>query len=663
MPYRLQELIDASQVQAFLDSFSGVAGIPTAILGRDGSTVAMSGWRDICLDYHQAHPESLQCCLDSNARVMAALEKGEGLIRYTCPHGFMKAAFALVVDGEHLGTMLTGQMLLEPPDEEQFLTLARRFGFDEESYLAALRAVPVMEPQQVDRNLACLQQLTDLVVSIANSARREKVSARSSDLFARRYASILETTADGFWIIDGTGRCLEANAVCAANLGYSLEELRGMSLREVDGGETTEEMATRTAAIKREGFGRFEALHRRKDGTLMEVEVSTSYIVEEDLFIAFIRDISREKQAAAELQASEERFRLLYERAPMPYQSLDADGRILDVNPAWLQMSGYGRDEVIGRPIADLLTAESVQLLQERFPRFVATGGVHDAEFQFRRKDGEAITVVVEGRIGYDLHGAFKQTHCMLYDVTERKRAEEEIRLLNEQLEQRVSERTAELESFCYSISHDLRAPLRAIDGFTRILREEYEPRLDDLGKDLCSRISGNAVRMGALIDDLLAFSRTGRTSLEPEQLDMTLLVRSVFEEVLPEEGRDRVQLQLEQLPVVVADRTTLRQVWVNLLDNALKYSSRQAQAVIKVGGRLEGNKVVYYVRDNGVGFNMDYANKLFGVFLRAHSPSEFPGTGVGLAIVERIIHRHGGRVWAEGEEGRGATFYFSLPA
>jgi PAS domain S-box-containing protein len=1051
MPYRLQELIDVSQLQAFLDSFSGVSGIPTAIMGRDGSVIASSGWSEICLAYHRAHPEALQCCIDSNARVVAELAETSGIFRYTCPHGFMKAAFALVVDREHLGTMVAGQVLLEPPDKEQFRERAGRYGFDEEQYLAALREVPVIAPQQLDRNLACLQKLTDLIVAMANGARREMAAARSSALLAQRYASILETTADGFWIIDSEGRCLEANAVCAANLGYSPDELRGMTLRDIDAGDSDEEMAERTAIMKRDGFGRFESFHRRKDGSLMAVEVSTSHIADEDIFIAFIRDISENKRAEASLRESEqrfrslfesmqegvalhemiidergkpedyrildvnsaytvitgidrrkavgalgselygtstppylhefsqplltgipfnfetyfppmglhfrisvfspaegqfatvftditrskqaednlrqseerfrslfqqapvpyqsldmsgnllevnnawcqmmgyepsevigtnmgtylseyarpllqdrmsliassgflsgvpcqlirkdgttvdviveggvgydsqgcfkqthcilidvterkrtddalreseERFRLLYERAPMPYQSLGTEGQILDVNPAWLQMSGYLRDEVIGHPIADFLTSESVLLLKERFPRFLSTGAVHDAEFQFRCKDGEEKTVAVEGRIGYDVQGNFKQTHCMLYDVTEKKKAEEalqasqqrlqflltstpaviytcrasgdfgatfisdnvrilmgyeprdflqdsgfwlehihpedrprvlediatlathghhiheyrfrakdgsyrwmhdelilvrgtdgiplecvgcwmdvtqrreaedEVHRLNEQLEQRVEERTAELaasnrelEAFCYSISHDLRAPLRAIDGCTKILQEDYEPRLDEAGKDLCTRIGSNAVRMGALIDDLLTFSRVGRASLELEQLDMSSLARMTFEELVPLEERQRIEFCLDRLPPAMADATTIGQVWANLLDNAVKYSSKQPDAVIKVTGRQEGDKLVYCVRDNGVGFDMAYSNKLFGVFLRAHSPAEFPGTGVGLAIVERIIHRHGGQVWAEGEVGKGASFYFSLPA
>jgi two-component system sensor kinase len=167
---------------------------------------------------------------------------------------------------------------------------------------------------------------------------------------------------------------------------------------------------------------------------------------------------------------------------------------------------------------------------------------------------------------------------------------------------------------------------------------------------------------MGALIDDLLAFSRVGRSSLEPERLDMALLCRSAFEELLVLEDRGRIEFRLESLPDAEADRATMGQVWANLLGNALKYSSREPRALIEVGGRREGVENIYFVRDNGVGFDMAYVDKLFGVFLRVHSPVEFPGTGVGLAIVERIVQRHGGRVWAEGEVGKGATFFFALP-
>jgi len=247
--------------------------------------------------------------------------------------------------------------------------------------------------------------------------------------------------------------------------------------------------------------------------------------------------------------------------------------------------------------------------------------------------------------------------------------AGEKIRLLNEELERRVKDRTAqlelankELEGFSYSVSHDLRAPLRAIAGFARILNQEHAGVLDAAGLRLLQIISDNVGKMGQLIDDLLAFSRLGRHELKITALDMGPLVGEVAAELQEATGGRPIDWLLEPLPRVPGDRALMRQVWFNLLANAVKFTRQQERPVIAVGCRQEGDETVFYVKDNGVGFDMKYVGKVFEVFQRLHSDEEFEGTGVGLALVKRIISRHGGRVWAEGKVGGGAGFYFTLP-
>jgi signal transduction histidine kinase len=250
-----------------------------------------------------------------------------------------------------------------------------------------------------------------------------------------------------------------------------------------------------------------------------------------------------------------------------------------------------------------------------------------------------------------------------------RKRAEKDLFSLNKQLEQRVIERTEqleaankELESFSYSVSHDLRAPLRAVDGFSKFILEDYENKLDSEGKRLLKLIRSNTQKMDHLITDLLALSRVTRCELNFSGIDMTQMAISMFNETAAPDVPDKMSLKVESLPEAYADPVYMRQVWANLIANAIKFSSKEKKPVIKICGRNENGFNVYYVNDNGVGFNPEYTHKLFGVFQRLHKSEDFEGTGVGLAIVQRIIHRHSGKVWAEGTEGKGATFYFSLP-
>jgi len=350
---------------------------------------------------------------------------------------------------------------------------------------------------------------------------------------------------------------------------------------------------------------------------------------------------------------------------------VDEQLRIVYVNDHACHSLGYSREELCRMTVMDIdpdLTLEELHKLRGKIDEEFLSGRRDYFETRHRTRDGHIFPVEIVVSL-FETDGV-KYSLNIARDITERKQAEAEIRKLNQELEQRVAERTEqlqaankELEAFSYSVSHDLRAPLRAIDGFSHILLEDYAGRLDEEGKHLLNVVRNNTGRMGQLIDDMLQFSRTGRIEINSSDIDMEKLAREVFEELqamVPVGAK--LQFQIEHIPVARGDLAMMRQVFVNLLSNAIKFSRIREVPMIGVGGFIERDEAVYYVKDNGVGFNMQYADQLFGVFKRLHSVNEFEGTGIGLAIVKRIITRHGGRVWAEGKVNEGATMYFSLP-
>jgi light-regulated signal transduction histidine kinase (bacteriophytochrome) len=291
--------------------------------------------------------------------------------------------------------------------------------------------------------------------------------------------------------------------------------------------------------------------------------------------------------------------------------------------------------------------------------------------YQNGEKEKRAAELIIANKeLAYQNEEKEKRAAELIRKNRELKKAEDDIRKLNDELEQKVIERTAQLESankelgsFSYSVSHDLRAPIRAINGYTKILMEDYSASLDGEGMDVLHSIFRNSKKMGNLIDDLLAFSRLGRKQVTLSAIDMNLLVALVKEEIIFEAGENIPIYSMTDLPSAEGDQSLIKQVWVNLISNAIKYSKHKEQTRIEIGGYKQDGQAVFFVKDQGAGFDMQYYDKLFGVFQRLHSQEEFDGTGIGLAIVEKIVKRHNGSIWADATINEGASFYFSLPA
>jgi PAS domain S-box-containing protein len=443
-------------------------------------------------------------------------------------------------------------------------------------------------------------------------------------------------------------------------------------------GEDQEAARRAVAAALGGTAGRFQGFSPTRAGTPKWWDVIVMPIQSgegrTERLLSVARDISDVKRAEAELLETNRFLDSLIENLPVMVFIKDAHTlRYVRQNRATTDLLGLSNEEVIGKSDRDFLPPEQADFVRAKDREVLATGGLVDIPEQsiHTRLLGVRILHTMKMPIP-DEHGRPKFLLGISVDITERKLAEHAIRELNAELEHNAAQLKAtnkELESFSYSVSHDLRAPLRAIDGFALMMEEDYKDRLDAEGHRYLAVIRQNSRRMGALIDDLLAFSRLGRQPVARGEINIDSLVREVVGEVLQTElpgGHNPAsaapQIDVQPLPPARGDRGLLRQVWVNLIDNAVKYSSRTAQPFIQVSGRRVGTENQYSVRDNGVGFDMEYAEQLFGVFQRLHRADEFGGTGVGLAIVHRVVTRHGGRVWAEGKVNHGAVFSFALP-
>jgi len=396
---------------------------------------------------------------------------------------------------------------------------------------------------------------------------------------------------------------------------------------------------------------------RNADGEAVRMIGTTQDVTQR---VTMEQELKRHREQLEELV--EERTRTIRRQAQIIEQTNDSvittdlDGVVTSWNHGAVRVFGYGVEEALGRHIGFVYPEASGEFLEKEVIAPLKAKGTHEVEVQLKRKDGTLFPAFLSLSLLYDESGRPEGMVGYGVDISELKKREEELRLLAERLE--ASNR--ELESFSYSVSHDLRAPLRAIDGFSQALVEDYGDRLDGTALDYLSRIRRGAQRLGTLIDDLLQLSRVNRGELRREPVDLGQMAHSVMEELRAAEPHRKVALHLGTRMTAEGDPRLLRALVENLLGNAWKFTSKEEKAEIRFE-RLASDPRVFYVADNGVGFDMRHANKLFGAFQRLHRASEFPGSGIGLATVQRIVHRHGGRVWAEAESGRGATFYFTL--
>jgi len=510
--------------------------------------------------------------------------------------------------------------------------------------------VGIVGPEHGSVLLVCVAVtvLSALALDTAQQLRRQNIEREYVEAL-RLLAAIIESSDDAILSESLDGFITTWNKGAERLYGYTAAEAIGQSISLVVPPEHQEELHDLLQCIRRgEGVERHESVRLCKDGRRVYVSLTLSPLKDESGRItgasAIVRDITGRKQAEKRIA----HLASFPELNPAPIFETDLEGKISYANPSALRMFQSRQADAMLREWASLL--ELFKTGRERgITREVEVDGVFFLQEIYHTPEPGTV-------------------RAYLVDITGRKQVEDDIQQLNEELEQRVMERTAELaasnkelEAFTYSVSHDLRAPLRHIDGFSKILLERYSGDLDAKGRHYLEEVRTATQNMGRLVDELLELSRIGRQELQLQFAGLSSLFEEVRTELMKDTGSRQIEWRIASLPFVECDLTLMRQVVTNLLSNAVKFTRPRDRAVIEVGQMQQGIETVVFVRDNGVGFKMKYAYKLFGVFQRLHRAEDFEGTGVGLATVQRIIHKHNGRVWAEAELDQGATFYFTL--
>ncbi|HKS94534.1 MAG TPA: PAS domain S-box protein, partial [Terriglobia bacterium] len=485
-------------------------------------------------------------------------------------------------------------------------------------------------------------------------------------------AALLDLSNDAILVHDLSSAITFWSQGAARQYGWRKEEALGQRAHKLLRTQFPMPLAEIEAEVMREGRWEGDLVHATRDGR--PIIVASRWVLqktdsgEPKAILEVATDITERKRGEEALRRAGVYNRSLIEASPDPLVTISPSGKITDVNRATETITGLATADLIGNDFSDYFTEPAKA--RAGYEQVFREGSVRDYELEVRGRDGQVTPVLYNASVYRDETGKVIGVFAAARDITERKRAEAEIKRLNQSLERRVADRTVELasanrelEAFAYSVSHDLRAPLRHMDGFLTLLVKSGYDRLDETGRRYLDKVSTASRTMAGLIDDLLQFSRMGRKEIHKTVVSLGQLVEQVRHE-LESEGSGRVvNWEVGPLPEVTGDAAMLRLVLGNLLGNALKFTSPRPQARIEIGSRSsEAGEDVIWVRDNGAGFDMRYVAKLFNVFQRLHPASEFEGTGIGLANVRRIIERHGGRVWAEGVIGAGATFYFSLP-
>lgn len=665
MPYIFSDVVDIQSVQSLMDNLWNITGISTSIIDVDGTVLVASGWQDICTQFHRQHPETNVRCLESDSYLAKHLNNSPGLpecgyIEYTCRNGMMNIGIPIVIEGRHLANIFLGQFFYAPPDEEFFRHQARRFGFDESDYLAAVNKVPIFSRHKVIEIAGFNTGLVGLLTRMGIEKIRQLEAQSELQESEGKFRNLFESSNDTIYIVGRGGQILEANHMACEHFGFSHQELLQKTMPELLTPDEVSKISNRIQEIQEKGRLIFEAVHVRKGNIPFAVEVSVrpfTYQGQQAL-LATSRDITDRKRAEAKVQESERRLATLMSNLTgMVYRCRnDQEWTMEFVSNGCRALTGHPPEDLIENnklSFGDIIHPEDHEKVWQQIQVGLRKNEPFQVEYRIRTAADEERWVLELGRGVSASGGGLVALEGFITDITERKKAEEILR----QSDRMKSE-------FIKTVAHEFRTPLTSIQGFSEVLltHDQLSPEVQ---RESLRYIYERSVALADMVDDILDIARieAGRgLSLKVSPCLVMELFRQVepFLKIQGTKYRFEVNLAEKDLLLEI-DKRKMGQVLVNLLSNAIKFSPEGS--LVQIRGDFFQGKYRISIADQGVGMTQEQAAMVFDKFYRIDaSDTAVEGIGLGMSIVKHIVEAHGEKLWVKSELGKGTTVSFTLP-
>lgn len=659
MRVKLHEILDFEKVNHLLEGFYKTTGFLTAILDLEGNILSQSGWRQICTEFHRVNPETTKKCFISDTELANKMANGEEFHCYQCLNGLVDVAVPIVIKGEHIANLFTGQFLFNKPDESFFAKQAEIYSFDKGAYLKALREVPIVSKEKVQVAMDFLLDVTKLI-SEMTLQKQEQIELNLALKESEERFKALHNASFGGIVIHDKGKILECNHGLSEITGYMYNELIGMD------GLLLIALDTRDLVLNNilSGYEKpYEALGIRKNGEIfpLRLEARTVPYKGKDVRTVEFRDITEMKKADAALRKSEAIKNKMVSNIGDVIEIIDRNAINLYQSPNIESLFGWKPEELVGKNTWDIIHPDDVAWGQHFLDNLAKVDGTTGTtELRYKRKDGEYVWIevtVVNLLSDKDIHGFLSNYH----EITWRKKAEQELIAAKEKAEE--SDRLK--SSFLANVSHEIRTPMNSIMGFASLLPDEEDK---ESISDYANIIVRNSEQLVHIIDDIVLYSRLQTHLLRniPVGFSVCDLINDIKQSFnLPEYYNRGVLLKTENNVggkcYVHTDYDKLRQILTNLVSNAFKYTTAGS---ITIGFSTYHGELCFFVKDTGIGIPSDELEKVFERFYRGSNvvKSAFGGTGLGLSIVKEMVELLGGKIWVESEEGVGSTFYFTIP-